>query len=54
MALRTVVCHIAEVQASFGVPSAWPSYNLAQDGRLDEEVSLAEEADKCAQRRTMC
>jgi hypothetical protein len=43
MALRTVVCYIAEVQASFGVPGAWPSYNLAQDGRLEEVISLAEE-----------
>jgi hypothetical protein len=41
--LCTVVCYIAEVQASFGVPGAWPSYNLAQDGRLEEGISLAEE-----------
>ena len=54
MEFCTVVGHIAQVQASFSVPGAWPSYNLAQDGRLEEEeVSAIKCTDTCSRRRTM-
>lgn len=30
----TVICDIAEIEAGFSMPGAWPGYNLAQQGRL--------------------
>jgi len=30
----TIICDIAEIEAGFSMPGAWPGYNLAQQGRL--------------------
>lgn len=30
---RTVVCHVAQVEACFGVSSAWPRDDLAEETR---------------------